>query len=158
MRGQEEIVEGGNGLDTASLGKLASIHVPPQDAPMPAPDKPPLYTVLTEIVGWTLDRTADLPKSSRFTFGQRIDNRTLDALELTVRATFSAPARKRAMLEDLNLLLEQLRVLWRLCNDRGWISQQQLVFVVGKLDEAGRMTGGWLKQLSTRPDPPARNL
>jgi len=125
---------------------------------MPAPDKPPLYTVLTEIVGWTLDRTADLPKSSRFTFGQRIDNRTLDALELTVRATFSAPARKRAMLEDLNLLLEQLRVLWRLCNDRGWISQQQLVFVVGKLDEAGRMTGGWLKQLSTRPDPPARNL
>jgi hypothetical protein len=122
-----------------------------------APDKPPIYTALTEIVGWTLDRTADLPKSSRFTFGQRLDNRTLDALELAVRAIFSPPARKRAILEELNLLLEQLRVLWRLCQDRGWISQQQLVFVVGKIDEVGRMTGGWLKQLSPRPEPPSRN-
>jgi hypothetical protein len=124
---------------------------------MPAPEKPPIYTVLTEVVGWTLDRTADLPKSSRFTFGQRLDNRSLDALELAVRAIFSPPARKRALLEELNLLLEQLRVLWRLCNDRGWISKQQLVFIVGKLDEAGRMTGGWLKQLSTRPESRSEN-
>ncbi len=124
---------------------------------MPAPDKPPIYTVLTEIVGWTLDRTADLPESSRFTFGQRLDNRTLDALELTIRATFSPPARKRAMLEELNLLLEQLRVLWRLCQDRGWVSRQQLVFIVGKIDEAGRMTGGWLKQLSARPESRGEN-
>ena len=124
---------------------------------MPVPDKPPIYTVLTEIVGWTLDRTADLPKSSRFTFGQRLDNRTLDALELTIRAIFSSPARKRPVLEELNLLLEQLRVLWRLCNDRAWISRQQLVFIVGKIDEAGRMIGGWLRQLSSRPDPRSEN-
>ena len=124
---------------------------------MPAPDKPPIYTVLTEIVGWTLDRTADLPKSSRFTFGQRLDNRSLDALELTVRAIFSPPSRTRALLEELNLLLEQLRVLCRLCNDRRWISRQQLVFIVGKLDEAGRMTGGWLRQLSSRPDSRPEN-
>ena len=119
--------------------------------------RPAVYARLVDLTGWTLDRTADLPKSSRFTFGQRLDNRTLDALELAVRAIFSPPARKRAVLEELNLLLEQLRVLWRLCQDRGWISQQQLVFVVGKIDEAGRMTGGWLKQLSPRPEPPSRN-
>lgn len=124
---------------------------------MPSPDKPPIYSALTEIVGWTLDRTADLPKSSRFTFGQRLDNRSLDALELTVRAIFSPPTRKRAVLEELNLLLEQLRVLWRLCNDRGWISRQQLVFIVGKLDEVGRMTGGWLKQLASRPESRSEN-
>jgi len=121
---------------------------------MPAPDKPPTYTVLTEVVGWTLDRTADLPKSSRFTFGQRLDNRSLDALELTVRAIYSPPARKTAVLEELNLLLEQLRVLWRLGNDWAWISRQQLVFIVGKLGEAGRMTGGWLKNLDGRADSP----
>jgi hypothetical protein len=124
---------------------------------MPAPDKPPIYTVLTEIVGWTLDRTASLPKSSRFTFGQRLDNRTLDALELAVRAIFSPPTRKRVLLEELNLLLEQLRVLWRLCLERGWISRQQLVFVVGKIDEAGRMTGGWIKQVEPRPESRSGN-
>jgi hypothetical protein len=67
-----------------------------------------------------------LPKSARFTFGQRLDNLTLDAL---------------------NLLLEQLRVLWRLVEQRGWISQQQLLFANGRLGEIGRMTGGWLKQV-----------
>jgi hypothetical protein len=53
-------------------------------------------------------------------------------------------------LRELNLLLEQLRVLWRLVHDRRWISQQQLLFVNGRLDEIGRMTGGWLKSLEGR--------
>jgi len=82
-----------------------------------------------------------------------LDNRTLDALELAVRAIFSPPARERAVLEELNLLLAQLRVLWWLCQERGWISRQQLVFVVGKIDEAGRMTGGWIKQVEPRGEP-----
>ena len=42
--------------------------------------RPPLHTLLTEIVGWTMDRTANIPKSQRFTIGQRLDNLTLDAL------------------------------------------------------------------------------
>jgi hypothetical protein len=31
-----------------------------------------------------------------------------------------------------------------------WISQQQLLFANGRLDEIGRMTGGWLKQVECR--------
>ena len=37
-------------------------------------------------MGWTLDRTADIPKSQRFTFGQRLDNLALDTLQATVKA------------------------------------------------------------------------
>jgi len=37
-------------------------------------DAPPLYAVARKLVGWTLDRTADLPKNQRFRFGQRLDN------------------------------------------------------------------------------------
>lgn len=40
-------------------------------------ETPPLYTLLCEIVGWTLDRAVDIPKSPRFTFGQRPDNLSL---------------------------------------------------------------------------------
>jgi hypothetical protein len=43
-------------------------------------EHPPIYAVLSEIVGWTLDRTAGFPKSQRFTFGQRLDNLSLNAL------------------------------------------------------------------------------
>ena len=111
-------------------------------------DKPPIYTALTELTGWTLNRTADFPKSHRFTFGQRLDNVTLDALMLAVRAIYAPKPAKPALLVELNLLLEQLRVLWRLVHDQRWISQQQLLYVAGCIDETGRMVGGWLKQLA----------
>ena len=111
-------------------------------------EKPPIYTLLTELTAWTLQRTASFPKSHRFTFGQRLDNLSLDALMLCVKAIYSDRNKKGALLEDLNLLLEQLRVLWRLVHDQRWISQQQLVFVIGKIDEIGRMTGGWRQSLS----------
>jgi len=109
--------------------------------------EPPLYTLLMELTGWTLDRTADIPKNARFTFGQRMDNVTLDAVQAAVRA-LRAPAGK-ARLEGqqaLELCLEQLRVLWRLVHRRSWISQQQLLHVQGRLEEAGKMLGGWMRK------------
>jgi hypothetical protein len=122
----------------------------------PTPTRPPLYTALSELLGWTFDRSADIPKSHRFTIAQRLDNRTTDALLAAVRAQFQDPATKRRTLEELNVLLEELRVLWRITHQRRWISQQQLIFVIGRIDEAGRMTGGWLRQLhaTPRPSPP----
>ena len=122
-------------------------HATPDTRPSPPVSRPPLYTLLAEVVGWTMDRTADLPKSQRFTFGQRLDNLALDALQNVVKAIFTGDApRKQEHLGDLILGLEQSRVLWRLAQDRGWISQQQLLHITGKLDEAGRMANGWRQQ------------
>lgn len=117
---------------------------------MKSDDKPPIHTATAEWLGWTLDRTASLPRSARFTFGQRLDNLTLDALLLVTRAIFSPRPQKAPLLRELNLLLEQLRVLWRLVEQRRWISQQQLLFANGRLDEIGRMTGGWIKQVESQ--------
>jgi len=113
---------------------------------------PPILTVTEELLGWTLDRTASLPRSQRFTFGQRLDGAMLDVLERCVIARFATPRRRIAELEALNLDLEKLRVLWRLVQARGWISTQQLLFAARRLDEIGRMAGGWLKA-SRRADP-----
>jgi hypothetical protein len=116
--------------------------------------RPPLYTLLTEVVGWTLDRTADIPKSQRFTFGQRLDNLSLDALQSVVKAVFTSEARrKQELLSEVMLVLEQVQVLWRLVHDRRWISQQQLLHISGKLDEAGRMANGWRQQQVRRAQP-----
>ena len=111
--------------------------------------RPPLYTVWEEFCGWTFDRTAGIPKSQRFTFGQRIDATTLDVLLLVVRAIYSPD--RVALLEEVNLKLEELRVLWRLVEKRQWISLRQLAFANGRIDEAGRMVGGWLRQQQSRP-------
>jgi len=109
--------------------------------------RPPLLTLLREVLGWTLDRTADIPKSQRFTFGQRLDGLTLDAVLLVQRAAVTGDRKEKARhLSELSVRLEQLHLLWELAQERRWLSQQQLVFITTKLAEAGRMTGGWLKQ------------
>lgn len=115
---------------------------------MKTDEKPPIHTLTAEWLGWTLDRTASLPKNVRFTFAQRLDNLALDALLLVTRALYCPRPQKAAVLRELNLLLEQLRVLWRLVQQRRWISQQQLLFANGRIDEIGRMTGGWLQSLA----------
>jgi hypothetical protein len=111
-------------------------------------ERPPIYTVWEEFVGWTFDRTAAIPKSQRFTFGQRIDGMTLDILQMIVRCIYLRE--KTALLTEINFILEELRVLWRLVEKRGWISRAQLDFAQSKLDEAGRMIGGWLKQQTAK--------
>ena len=91
--------------------------------------RPPLYTLLCEVVGWTLGRTADIPKNGRFTFGQRLDSLALDALPSVVKAVFSPDAaRKQEYLSDLLLELEQMQVLRRLAQERCGFSHQQRRF------------------------------
>ena len=112
--------------------------------------RPPVYALLVDLVGWTLDRTASLPKSHRFTFGERVDRLTLDGLESVIEAIYVSPPQKAALLRRTNLDLEKLRVFWRLICDRRWISQQQLLYVSQRLDEIGRMIGGWTKQVERK--------
>ena len=108
-------------------------------------NRPPVYTVWEEFCGWTLDRTASIPKSQRFTFGQRIDAIAIDVLLLIIRAIYTSD--KQEMLVEINLKLEELRCLWRLVQKRNWISLSQLDYANRCIDEAGRMIGGWLKSL-----------
>ena len=148
-RGKKKILKTGDFRHNAMPNHLTLIHERGifKSHPMNPLSRPPIYTLLVELVGWTLDRTASIPKSHRFTFGQRLDNLSLDALLLAVRAIYSERSRKHEHLTELNLILEQLRVLWRLVHDRRWISQQQLLFANTKLDEIGKMAGGWLNSL-----------
>ena len=113
-------------------------------------DKPPVFTLLAELAAWSMDRTAAFPKSHRFTFGERIDNLTLDCIELCLEAIYLPPSAKKSPLLRLNIQLEKLRVFWRMVSEKKWISLNQLAFVISKIDEIGRMTGGWIKTLSSK--------
>ncbi len=83
----------------------------------------------------------------------------LDGVMLVTRCVFEPASEKPGILDELNLQWEQLRVLWRLVRDRGWISVQQHLFVAQKIDEIGRMTGAWKRSLPRRTSqPPATTL
>ena len=111
-------------------------------------DPPPIHTAAVALTDWTLGRTADFPKGQRHTFGQRLDNLCLDAVERITRARFaSAPEERREHLRELNLILELMRVFWRIVEKRTWISGAQCLHVNRLIDEVGRMAGAWLKRL-----------
>lgn len=107
------------------------------------PDELPIFVLWESVLGEILDRTARFPKAVRFTFGQRIDHLALDVLQCLVRARYVRP--KGESLREASLALEQLRVLCRVAHDRTYLDHRAFEHLARRLDEAGRMLGGWLR-------------
>lgn len=92
---------------------------------------------------WLLDKCDRFPKSTRFTIGNRIAALSIEILELLTQASYVAL--KKILLIQVNLRLEQLRLLLRLCFMRKYLSMAQYEFIQSEINIAGRMCGGWIK-------------
>ncbi len=104
----------------------------------------PIFSLWIIITEWILDRIDDFPKKIRFSISNRIANLTLDILERIIEALYKR--RKVLILREINIKIEKLRVIFRICVNKKYISANQFEFIQGKLYEAGRMIGGWIKQ------------
>jgi hypothetical protein len=92
---------------------------------------------------WLLVRIARLPRSHKFTLGDRIQG---TALDLVLALTEAAHARARDRpLHRASRLLDQLRLLLRLCHDIGLLEVGAFQHVSERQAEIGRMLGGWLR-------------
>jgi len=100
-----------------------------------------------DFCAWLIPHTGRWPKSSRFTFGQRVQNHALDIVELLVVARWE-PRRRRRSLDQANLMLERLRHLFRLARGAGIMSPSGFESAMRGLDETGRMLGGWRKAVA----------
>ena len=107
----------------------------------------PLFRHWYQTLGWVMDKTEKLPRSVRHSLVHRIDDHALEILELIVEAIFTPAKARRAKLRAINLRLDKLRILFRLCHDRRYISTQQYAYISGQIDETGKQVGGWLKTL-----------
>lgn len=90
-------------------------------------------------------RTRKLPRDLKFVLGDRILTTTYDVFDLLLEAKYSKS--KKEILTHVNLLLERLRFQIRLCVEEQLISVRQYEYVAGIIDELGRMTGGWIRQV-----------
>ena len=103
----------------------------------------PLFLHWEKFLLWLLPKTGKFPRSIRFTFQQRIDNQALQVLEEILAARYR---RKRDQhLSAISLGIDKLRVLLRLAHELGHLDHRGYEYAVRELDEAGRMTGGWIK-------------
>ena len=105
---------------------------------------PPLFVLWYDFTKWLLAKTGKFPKRVRFSFSNRIDNLALDIIEAIVEARYSAE--KQAILHRIDLNMEKLRVLLRMCYDLHYLDIKGYEFAARKIDEAGKMVGGWRKQ------------
>lgn len=114
----------------------------PNDADMVRPFV--LLNFWEETLDGLLDRTAKFPRSARFILSARIDNLALDIMERLIEARYTRRGRADR-LDGVNLSLEKLRVMLRLSHKRGYLSHKAYEHTTRRVNEAGRMVGGWRK-------------
>jgi len=105
---------------------------------------PPLFVQWYDFSKWLLNKTEKFPKKVRFTFSTRIDNLALDIMEGIIEARYSK--KKMDILRRIDLGMEKLRVLLRMCHDMEYLDHKGYEFASRKINEAGKMVGGWRKQ------------
>jgi hypothetical protein len=90
-----------------------------------------------------------VPKQDRFTIYERSENVMLGALELLLEASYGNKERKLITLEKVSVKLNVLRFLIRLMKETKTFDVKKYISLQALIDEIGRMTGGWIRSLST---------
>lgn len=103
-----------------------------------------LFVRWEEFLKWLLPVTDRFPKKARFTFTTRIQNLVLDILEEIIELRYYRKTRQKK-LESLNIRLEKLRILLRVCNHLHFMSNRQFERAIKEINAIGGMTGSWLK-------------
>ena len=98
----------------------------------------------------------NLPKIERFGIGQKIDLIFLNILELTYSASYLPPPQKAIelgkVISRLNILKFFLQIAW----ENKFIHTDKYAGLSEKLEEIGRMLGGWRKGLLKKLSPDNR--
>jgi len=92
---------------------------------------------------WVYPHLKNYPKSERFTLVQKIEDSLLELLSMVVMARKADGDLE--YLEKADQELEKLRVFMRLSKDLEFISIVLYEDSSEKLDEIGKLLGGWMK-------------
>jgi len=95
-----------------------------------------------------------IPKAARYTVWQRCENRSLEILEGFFRVGYLPQDARSERLIDVSAHIDMLRIFVRLSYDVKAISQKKYLVIQQKLDEIGRMLGGWIKSIKQKSPPP----
>lgn len=86
----------------------------------------------------------------RFTLWQQAENTLLSALKGLIRVGYLPQESRIAQLINVSADVDMLRVFLRLSLDVKALPQKKYILLQEKLDEIGRMLGGWIKSLKQK--------
>ena len=87
------------------------------------------------------------PKDSRYTIGGKIDNLFLETIESIIKASYSDKLEKLISLKTASGKLDFLKFFLQLAWEIKSLDNKKYISLSEKLDEIGKMLGGWVKSL-----------
>lgn len=107
----------------------------------------PIFTKTYELYKEIYNLRNIVPKQDRYAIWLKVETSTLEVLEAILIAINVYRTEKVEVLEKANKNLNILRVFIRLAKDVKAIDNKKYIALQEKIDEIGRMLGGWLKSL-----------
>ncbi len=102
-----------------------------------------------EVYKLTIDITNHLEKRWRYGLGQSVETSLLNLLEYLIHAKNAPKPLKGGYLLKASADLEITRLKLRLFLEFGLVNETKIFQQQSRLEEIGRMLGGWLKSLNT---------
>jgi len=96
-----------------------------------------------ELILWMFPLIIKFPQKQRFVLGQQMENSLLGILENIIQSNHEQD--KKNILKQTSVELDKFRYLYRLAKDLKFISIRQYEFGASKVNEIGKMLGGWIK-------------
>jgi hypothetical protein len=106
----------------------------------------PIFTRTESFMGWLLAHTAKFPRPERFRLAKRMDDSLFEMHSAFLHATKADDPLLHLQQADLYLL--HLRTYIRLSVEMGYTTDKQFKYATEKLDEIGRLLGGWQKKVT----------
>ncbi len=101
------------------------------------------YTLWRELV-------PHIPKSSRYTLGEKIDALFIESIEYLYSAVYARSDERIRSIVKSATKLDTLKFFLKLAWETKQIDTKKYIALSEILDEIGRMMGGWIKQLSQK--------
>ncbi|MEM9887846.1 MAG: diversity-generating retroelement protein Avd [Bacteroidota bacterium] len=100
-----------------------------------------------DLLLYLVPQLAKYPRAQKFLLADRIQTKMMDILEQLIGAYYSRGAKKKGLLYEVNIQLEQMRYLIRLSKDLRCIDLRRYEFIQSKINEIGQQIGAWIKSL-----------
>lgn len=107
-------------------------------------DELPIFVKWLETLSWMIQTAEKFPKRLRGTITDRLLNMVLDIVDDFIEARYTRS--KLNALRRANLRLEKIRILMRIVHEQRILSHQSYKHGVYRINEVGKMLGGWIKQ------------
>tara|TARA_Y100000310_G_scaffold31967_2_gene30313 strand:- start:550 stop:930 length:381 start_codon:yes stop_codon:yes gene_type:complete len=88
------------------------------------------------------------PKTTKYTLGEKIDSSFLEAIEFVFTASYLSKQQKRPFVQRVSSKIDLLKLFLQIAWEVKSLNNKKYIALSEKLDEIGRMLGGWNKQLS----------